>query len=95
MQLPFTVKLDTFLCPDFRCSDCGWSGVLEVKTTAFSKKDVESKVFKFGDHVVEGWVGKKEVFDGAMCPQCLERGLVKILPVVLLFLDGVFMRADF
>ena len=94
-MLPFTVKLDTFLCPDFKCPTCKWTGVLEVKTTAFRSKDIEERTFRPGDKVQEGWVGAREVFECGMCPRCLEAGVVKLLPVELLFAGGVFVRAHF
>jgi hypothetical protein len=95
-MLPFAVKLDTFLCPEFKCPQCGWGGVLEVKTTAFREAETEERIFKPGDKVVEGWVGIKEVFECGLCPKCLERpGELNLLPVTLLFTGGVFVRAHF
>jgi len=94
-MLPFSVKLDTFLCPEFCCPVCGWKGILELKTAAFRQKDSEERTFKPGDKVMPGWVGRREVFEGGLCPQCLEKKELKILPVTLVFENGVFVRVHF
>ena len=86
------LKLSTFVCPDFFCPDCAYSGDVELKTLNAGKPP---GVYTLGQRVGDGLAGRFEVHDAVFCPDCLKNQNFKIHGVTLVIQNGVFLNAYF
>lgn len=86
------LKLSTFVCPDFFCPVCSYSGDVELKTIQAGKP---SETYSLGSRVGDGLAGRLEVHDALFCPSCAQKKNFKLHGVTLVIQNGVFVSAYF
>jgi hypothetical protein len=88
------MNLTKFVYSDYKCHECHYTGDIEILIPYFTEEGKEL-VFKIGDKVQEGYPGIVEHFDGFFCPNCFNKGKIKIKGVRIVLEDGTFTRCIF